>query len=94
MVSLATEPVEYKGAALSFGLGSHAYLGINFNDRATSIAIPAGCGLVAEVFENANYQGGSTVISYSQMSIGTDWSGLGSYRVDGIILHRLGVALR
>jgi pimeloyl-ACP methyl ester carboxylesterase len=68
------EHAEYKGAAKSFGIGSHAYVGNDFNDRATSIAIPSGSGLVAEVFEHANFQGRSTVISYSQMSIGADWS--------------------
>jgi hypothetical protein len=68
------EHAEYKGAAKSFGIGSHAYVGDDFNDRATSIVIPSGPGLVVEVFEHANFQGRSTVISYSQMSIGADWS--------------------
>jgi len=68
------EHAEYKGVAKSFGIESHAYVGNDFNDRATSIVIPSGSGLVAEVFEHANFQGRSTVISYSQKSIGADWS--------------------
>jgi pimeloyl-ACP methyl ester carboxylesterase len=67
------EHAEYKGVSKSFGMASHAYVGNDFNDRATSIVIPSGSGLVAEVFEHANFQGRSTVISYSQMSIGADW---------------------
>ena len=69
-----SEHAEYKGAAKSFGIGNHAFVGNDFNDRATSIAIPSGSGLVAEVFEHANFQGRSTVVSFSQMSIGADWS--------------------
>jgi pimeloyl-ACP methyl ester carboxylesterase len=68
------EHAEYKGVAKSFGIGNHAYVGDNFNDKATSIVVPQGSSLVAEVFEHANFQGRSTVISYSQMSIGADWS--------------------
>jgi len=56
------EHAEYTGAAKSFGIGNHAYVGNDFNDRATSIVIPSGSGLVAEVFEHANFQGRSTIL--------------------------------
>lgn len=68
------EHAAYSGRAKSFGIGNYAYVGNDFNDIATSISVPAGSNLIVELFEHANFQGRSTVVTYSQASIGADWS--------------------
>jgi hypothetical protein len=68
------EHAAYSGRTKSFGIGNHSYVGNDFNDIATSISIPSGSNLIVELFEHANFQGRSTVVTYSQASIGADWS--------------------
>ena len=68
------EHAAYSGKTKSFGIGNYAYVGNDFNDIATSISVPAGSNLIVELFEHANFQGRSTVVTYSQASIGADWS--------------------
>ena len=64
----------YKGRAKTFGIGDYAFIGADFNDIATSISISPNQNIVVELFEHANFQGRSTVVSYSQASIGADWN--------------------
>ena len=64
----------FKGRSKPFGIGNYAFIGSDFNDIATSISIAPNQNIVVELYEHANFQGRSTVVSYSQASIGADWN--------------------
>ncbi len=68
------EHAAFQGKPKTFTVGKHSYVGDDFNDIATSITIPSNSNLVAIVYSEANFQGGKTVISRSQASIGADWN--------------------
>lgn len=68
------EHANYTGRSKQFGIGDFSYIGNDFNDILTSVRIQPGSNLVAEFFQHANFQGRSTVVSYSQASIGADWN--------------------
>lgn len=68
------EHANYSGKAKQFNIGEYSYVGNDFNDIITSIQVPTNSNIVVEAFQNADFQGRSTILSYSQASIGADWS--------------------